>query len=67
MTSSMISFPSPTGVNHYEWNTGCGKTNFKRFPSPTGVNHYELEKEFGLYGWFDFKKFPSPTGVNHYE
>ncbi len=38
-------FPSPTGVNHYEYDdfimiVGEGK---KEFPSPTGVNHYESE------------------------
>ncbi|EEF92710.1 hypothetical protein CATMIT_02687 [Catenibacterium mitsuokai DSM 15897] len=37
-------FPSPTGVNHYEFKE-IYKLNEKatdlKFPSPTGVNHYE--------------------------
>ena len=37
-------FPSPTGVNYYEFTpiktTGKKKENAK-FPSPTGVNYYE--------------------------
>ena len=38
-------FPSPTGVNYYELNsgyTGYSMSN-RAFPSPTGVNYYELK------------------------
>ena len=35
-------FPSPTGVNHYEFERYALKKLLDlEFPSPTGVNHYE--------------------------
>ena len=37
-------FPSPTGVNYYEWFVKdiIDTFDMKRFPSPTGVNYYEF-------------------------
>ena len=37
-------FPSPTGVNYYEYGYGDGDTDvlISEFPSPTGVNYYEF-------------------------
>ena len=38
-------FPSPTGVNHYEYKLRLETyKNLHKFPSPTGVNHYEYYK-----------------------
>lgn len=37
-----IKFPSPTGVNHYEYKViELIKAKEKQFPSPTGVKYYE--------------------------
>ncbi len=40
-------FPSPTGVNHYEFirQMKINDEHVYMFPSPTGVNHYEYEKK----------------------
>ena len=35
-------FPSPTGVNHYEFQVKLINELGEEFPSPTGVNHYEF-------------------------
>ena len=42
-TVSFLAFPSPTGVNYYEYklNSIYGMTVTNMFPSPTGVNYYE--------------------------
>ena len=41
---SIAEFPSPTGVNHYEYKViELIKAKEKQFPSPTGVNHYECD------------------------
>ena len=62
-----LQFPSPTGVNYYEYleETGRDSKDVREFPSPTGVNYYEfcptlLQLQSSLL-------FPSPTGVNYYE
>ena len=36
-----IEFPSPTGVNYYEYKQLYYIAKKKGFPSPTGVNYYE--------------------------
>ena len=39
-------FPSPTGVNHYEYGANARLAEVEidnEFPSPTGVNHYEYK------------------------
>ena len=42
-----IKFPSPTGVNHYEYKViELIKAKEKQFPSPTGVKYYELSFRF---------------------
>ena len=39
-----IKFPSPTGVNHYEYKViELIKAKEKQFPSPTGVKYYEYK------------------------
>ena len=42
-TGNQFEFPSPTGVNYYEWFVKdiIDTFDMKRFPSPTGVNYYE--------------------------
>ncbi|EEF92720.1 hypothetical protein CATMIT_02697 [Catenibacterium mitsuokai DSM 15897] len=60
-------FPSPTGVNYYEYSSyeEYKKKSIKWFPSPTGVNYYEYVMICIMKMiWFGF---PSPTGVNYYE
>ena len=45
---SPTEFPSPTGVNYYEYYRVVKifrKTNHKEFPSPTGVTNYESSKK----------------------
>ena len=40
--STQEEFPSPTGVNYYEYmNSGYSGYSMSKFPSPTGVNYYE--------------------------
>ena len=43
-------FPSPTGVNYYEFISYSYfyGTYWKQFPSPTGVNYYEI-----INRWYD--------------
>ena len=62
-------FPSPTGVNYYEFKNGFGYRLARiqlKFPPPTGVNHYEYVAPYDNYVQYT-NTFPSPTGVNHYE
>ena len=60
-------FPSPTGVNYYEFaDTHTYVEIIKNeFPSPTGVNYYEWGLPFLFTSIIIL--FPSPTGVNYYE
>ena len=64
----MVWFPSPTGVNHYEYDKQIesGSADLA-FPSPTGVNHYESSILSNNICVNAVITFPSPTGVNHYE
>ena len=44
LIASLNAFPSPTGVNYYEFeipDDGVGSGHVRMFPSPTGVNYYE--------------------------
>ena len=69
MTSTVMKkFPSPTGVNYYEFrNLYAYLMNTKEFPSPTGVNYYESSIDIASSSSHFTKQFPSPTGVNYYE
>ena len=62
-------FPSPTGVNYYEFmmSLTVKVMDFLKFPSPTGVNYYEFYGMQEAKEVKDLKMFPSPTGVNYYE
>ena len=60
-------FPSPTGVNYYEYAYGKVIMDCELFPSPTGVNYYELYDYIDVLEMENEKLFPSPTGVNYYE
>ena len=63
-----IKFPSPTGVNHYEYKViELIKAKEKQFPSPTGVKYHEYAYVVSTKVNRFIIKFPSPTGVNHYE
>ena len=61
-------FPSPAGVNYYEFTYRklMNAVRKQLFPSPAGVNYYEYYKEHLINVWYK-KGFPSPAGVNYYE
>ena len=61
-------FPSPTGVNHYEYQKALSTEiiNIYCFRPQQGLTI--MNYDFGTCGNSDeYEEFPSPTGVNHYE
>ena len=64
----MISvFPSPTGVNYYEYTKLISVRVNKKFPSPTGVNYYELAHTLhGAYYVYCFRPQQGLTIMNKY-
>ena len=51
MDCELQAFPSPTGVNYYEfYGLMLPSVSQILFPSPTGVNYYELNGKIGTTG-----------------
>ena len=64
-----LEFPSPTGVNHYEYELMDMKEEYwsSWFPSPTGVNHYEFKKLIDKYSKICFRPLQGLTIMNFFK
>ena len=63
----VLVFPSPTGVNYYEYSSAMGAfiSGMFGFPSPTGVNYYELACRYVLHNLvFGFRPQQGLTIMN---
>ena len=58
-------FPSPTGVNYYEFRTIENKSlEICMFPSPTGVNYYEFRRLTNVLNEMSFRPQQGLTIMN---
>ena len=68
VTETKVGFPSPTGVNHYEYNIkgSYDLELYDCFRPLQGLTIMNAPFPFNA-SYTPLGKFPSPTGVNHYE